>query len=139
MIFLDIMTLYREELLEHYKDPQNFGKIEDPDFVSKEHNPLCGDQQEWMVKLESAHGSGGQTENTKLQKIISDVKFTGDGCAISIASASMLSEHVKGKALREIQDMTHEDMAALIGTTVSPARMKCLMLGLNTVQKGIDS
>ncbi len=117
------MSIYKEELLEHYKDPQNFGEISEADIIVEENNPLCGDKQKWFLKLTD--------EN------VDSLGFTGDGCAISMAASSMLSEELKGKTSEEILVMGEEDMKKIVGIDVSPARMKCLMLGLHTIQKGL--
>lgn len=117
------MSVYKEELLEHYHDPQNFGEVEGADIAVEENNPLCGDKQKWFLKLAD--------EN------ISKIGFTGDGCAISMAAASMLSEELKNKSTNEIMSLGEDDMKRIVGVDVSPARMKCLMLGLQTVQKGL--
>ncbi len=122
------MSIYKEEILEHYKDPQNFGELDGADVVVEEHNPLCGDNQKWSIKF--------KIQNSKF-KTVEDIRFTGDGCAISMATASMLSEKVKGMTIDNIQGMSRKDMVKLIGTDVSPARVKCLMLSLNAIKKGL--
>lgn len=124
------MSIYKEELLEHYKDPQNFGELSDADVVTDEHNPLCGDQQQWFLQL---------TTDNEQQTTIKNVRFTGDGCAISMASASMLSEVLKGKSVDDILKMGEDDMKKIVGIDVAPARIKCLMLGLHSVQKGLKN
>lgn len=113
--------MYAENVLDHYRSPKNFGKMENPDLKHRELNPLCGDEYEFQIKL-----SGGS---------IGDVKFNGDGCAISMASASMLSEFVKGKEKSEILKMSFGDIVKLLGISVSPAREKCAMLPLSILKK----
>jgi nitrogen fixation NifU-like protein len=120
---MNMDEIYREELLEHYKHPQNYGKLIKPHIKKEDSNPLCGDMQEISTHL----------KNEKIH----DIKFTGKGCAISIAAASMLTEHLKGKTLDEVKKMTREDMLDLIGLNLTPTRVKCAMLPLMTIKKGI--
>jgi nitrogen fixation NifU-like protein len=115
------LNMYAEEILDHYRNPKNFGKMEKPDVKIGDVNPLCGDRYEFQAKLK-----GGKIE---------DVKFRGDGCAISTASASILSEHIKGKKISEIKNMSEADLLKLLGIEVSPVRMKCAMLPFNIVKK----
>lgn len=115
------LDMYAEEILDHYRNPKNFGKLDKPDVKVRELNPLCGDQYEFQVKV-----SGGK---------IADVKFNGDGCAISTASASMLSEFIKGKKISDLKKMEQKDLLKILGIEVSPARMKCAMLAFGIVKK----
>ncbi|MDO8657318.1 MAG: iron-sulfur cluster assembly scaffold protein [Candidatus Levybacteria bacterium] len=119
-------NLYREEILEHYQNPQNFGKLKSFDVSSKQTNPFCGDEIEIFVKL----ASQGQT----LQKI----GFIGKGCAICIAAASILTEFAKGKTKKQLTKFTEKDMLSLLGIQVSETRKKCALLGL-AVLKGCIS
>jgi nitrogen fixation NifU-like protein len=118
------LDMYAEEILDHYRNPKNFGKLDRPDVKVRELNPLCGDQYEFQVKV-----SGGR---------ITDVKFNGDGCAISTASASMLSEFIKGKNISDLKRMDQKDLLGLLKIEVSPARMKCAMLAFDIVKKVAD-
>ncbi len=113
--------IYREEILEHWQNPQNFGSIKKADSVIEQINPLCGDQLTFYFKIK-----GGKIEN---------VAFTGNGCAISIASASILSEAIKGKKMETIGKITGKDMLEFLGGTVAPARLKCAFLALEAVKK----
>ena len=113
------LDMYAEEILDNYRNPKNFGKMENPDVVYKELNPLCGDEYEFQLKLEG--------------EIVKDVKFRGDGCAISMASSSMLSEFVKGKSVSELERLTPDDVFKLLKISVSPARMKCALLSLSVL------
>ena len=122
-------TLYKEELLEHYKNPNNFGALEDADFELEKINPLCGDKQKWYIKF---------ALNETGDKIVSSAGFTGDGCAISIAMASILSETIKGKTKEDILNITKDNMSDMIGAQVSPARTKCLLLSLHAVQEIVN-
>ena len=115
--------LYRENILEHYKHPQNKGRIAHADIHHHESNPLCGDEIFIDVKLNS--------------KKALDIKFDGRGCAISQAAASMLTEAVKGKTLEEIQNLKKEDMLDLLSIPIGPVRMKCALLAWDTLQSGI--
>lgn len=117
--------LYREEILEHYKEPHNYGEIKDADKVAIAHNALCGDRQQWYLVF----------EETATGKVIKDISFIGDGCVISTAAASLLSEYIKGKLVSELENMDQKTMENLIGTNVTEARMKCLMLSLNTLKE----
>lgn len=113
-------TLYKEEVLEHYISPQNFGKLEKFDANSKQLNPFCGDEVEIFVRFIN-------------EKII-DIGFIGQGCAISIAAASILTEYVKGKTKKELTKFLEGDMLSLLGIEVSQTRKKCALLALYTLR-----
>ncbi len=115
------MDLYREEILEHWKSPQNFGKLSGADLVVEQINPLCGDAVTFYFKIRN-------------KKII-NVSFEGKGCAISIASASILSEEIKGKQVSAISKITGEDVIKLLGTQLTAARLKCAFLSLEAIRK----
>lgn len=112
--------LYRDYILDHYKNPRNFGELPDATSRYSDNNPLCGD--ELTIALKVVDGR------------VEDVKFTGKGCAISQASASMLTEQVKGKTLDEIKAIDREAVLENLGITISPARIKCAMLSLKTLK-----
>ena len=114
--------LYREQILDHARNPHNFGEIEDPDFTYEDSNPLCGDRVRIDVKVEDG--------------IIADIKFSGRGCAISQASASMLTDMMKGQKVDEIRELSAEDMLDELGIQISPARVKCALLGLKVLKSG---
>jgi nitrogen fixation NifU-like protein len=116
--------LYRDEILEHYREPHNFGTLDAPDASYEGHNPLCGDRITMMLIVDD---SG----------TVSDVAFSGRGCAISQASASMLTDEVKGRPVSEIEDMTNHDILELLGIEISPARLKCALLSLDTLQHAL--
>jgi len=120
--------LYRDYILEHYRAPHNFGTLEHPDAAYEGYNPLCGDRITMMLAIDDA----GQTE------IISDVAFTGRGCAISQASASLLTDRIKGKPLEEVARIGRADVLEELGIEISPARLKCALLSLDTLQKALD-
>ena len=115
---------YREEILEHYTRPHNYGRLENPDITHEEHNPLCGDQVRFDLQLDG----DGHT--------VKDVRFSGVGCAISKASASMLSDLILGKTLDEIKGLTSEDVLDELGIDLGPVRLKCALLPLKVVKVG---
>ena len=116
--------LYRDEILEHYRNPHNFGILESPTTAKEGANPLCGDRITLML--------GINDEGT-----VEDVAFTGRGCAISQASASMLTDEIKGKPLTEIATLGKQDVLDNLGIEISPARMKCAMLSLETLRDAV--
>jgi nitrogen fixation NifU-like protein len=111
--------LYRDYILEHYRRPHNFGVVEDADASYEGANPLCGDRITLMI---------GVTDG-----VVDRVGFTGRGCAISQASASLLTDEIKGKAIEDVEKLTPDDLLELIGVEISPARLKCALLSLDTV------
>jgi nitrogen fixation NifU-like protein len=120
--------LYREYLLDHYKNPKNFGEIKNSDIHKHDNNPLCGDEIEIFAKVD---GKNGKDEKIK------EIKFKGHGCVICMASASILMDEIEGKKLKDIQKMQTEDMLKLLGIELTPARIKCMMLPLKALQKGM--
>lgn len=115
------MDFYREEILEHWRNPQNYGEMKKPDFVIEQVNPLCGDEVTFYFKINKGK--------------VFDVKFQGSGCAISVASASMLSEAIKGKKVSSVKKITGQNVLKLIGGNVAPARLKCVFLSLEAIKK----
>ncbi|MBA3850795.1 MAG: iron-sulfur cluster assembly scaffold protein [Chloroflexi bacterium] len=113
--------LYRDEILEHYRRPHNFGTLPAPDATYEGSNPLCGDRLTMMLGI----GDSGTVE---------EVAFTGRGCAISQASASMLTDGIKGKRLDELARLGAQDVLDDLGIEISPARLKCALLSLETLQ-----
>jgi nitrogen fixation NifU-like protein len=111
--------LYRDYILEHYRRPHNFGVLDDPSATYEGSNPLCGDRITMMLGIKDG--------------VVSDVAFTGRGCAISQASASLLTDEIKGKTVEEVEKLTPDDLLDLIGVEISPARLKCALLSLDTV------
>lgn len=114
--------LYREIILEHWQHPQNYGEIKDPDINATGNNPVCGDRIRMTAILQDGR--------------IADIAFIGEGCAISKASASLFTEHIKGKPLDKIKAMSNQDVIALLGIDVTPARMKCALLAYTTLKVG---
>ena len=115
-------SLYREVILDHYKNPRGHGVIEDADAEAEGQNPLCGDE----VSIYVAFGEDGET--------IEDVKFSGRGCAISQAATSMLMEMTKGRTAAEVATLDKEELLEEIGIPLTPVRLKCAMLGLTTLK-----
>jgi nitrogen fixation NifU-like protein len=111
---------YRDYILEHYRHPRNFGTLERPDVAAEDINPLCGDQIRMELKLEDG--------------VVSDVRFSGKGCAISQASASMLTERIKGMNLADVAKLSKDAVLEDVGIGISPTRMKCAMLGLRVLK-----
>jgi nitrogen fixation NifU-like protein len=113
--------LYREYILEHYKRPHNWGELEHPDLEAQDLNPLCGDE----LKVQLAIDPDGR---------VADVAFSGHGCAISQAAASMISDEVKGMQVRDLLSLEREAVLDLLGIDISATRMKCAMLALKVLK-----
>ena len=114
--------LYREVILDHYKNPRGHGELEDADAHADGQNPLCGDE----VSIYVAFGDDGDT--------IDEVKFSGRGCAISQAATSMLTEMVAGRTATEVATLDKDELLEEIGIPLTPVRLKCAMLGLTTLK-----
>jgi nitrogen fixation protein NifU and related proteins len=115
-------SLYREVILDHYKNPRGHGVIEDADAEAEGQNPLCGDE----VSIYVAFGEDGET--------IDELKFSGRGCAISQAATSMLMEMAKGRTAEQVATMDKDELLEEIGVPLTPVRLKCAMLGLTTLK-----
>ena len=113
-------SLYAEEILDHYKHPRNNGHLEHPDIHVDANNPLCGDRLSMDILV----------KNGKVE----DVRFSGRGCAISQAAASMLTERMVGEPLEELASTTRDDILEMLGVEVSYARMKCATLSLGLLR-----
>lgn len=113
--------LYREIILEHWSHPQNYGVIKNADFDISDNNPLCGDE----LRL---------TGKTKDGKLVS-ISFTGDGCAISKASASLFTEKIKGMTIDAIKQISPQEVLEEVGISLTPARMKCALLVYTTLKR----
>ena len=114
---------YREYILDHYRNPRNRGTIEAPDYTYEDSNPLCGDELRMDLKVKDG--------------VVEDVKFSGRGCAISQASASMLTEMIEGKPLDEVKQVSKEDVLEMLGIPLSPVRVKCALLGLKVLKGSV--
>ncbi len=112
---------YKEYILDHYRNPRNFGTIEQPTATAEDLNPLCGD----TIRMDLAVGADGR---------VAEVKFSGKGCAISQASASMLTESIKGMKLEDVAKLPQDAVLENVGIGISPTRMKCAMLGLKVLK-----
>ena len=120
----DIEIMYQENILDHYKNPRNSGRIENASVHHHEKNPLCGDELDIFLIID---------KNCK----VNDVKIEAHGCAISTASASMLGEKVKGMHADEIRKLKKEDILEMLGIPISPARLKCAILSLDTFKNAV--
>jgi nitrogen fixation protein NifU and related proteins len=114
--------LYREVILDHYKNPRGHGELEDADAHAEGQNPLCGDE----VSIFVAFGDDDDT--------IDEVKFSGRGCAISQAATSMLTEMVQGRSAKEVASLPRDELLEEIGIPLTPVRLKCALLGLSTLK-----
>ena len=117
-------SMYKEHILDLYKNPRNFGELANPTNSHHGNNPLCGDEITIQLII-------------KDDKIV-DVKFKGVGCAISIASASLLTDHIKNMNVETIKNLTKDDILDLMHIPISPIRLKCALLSLETLHKSIE-
>jgi nitrogen fixation protein NifU and related proteins len=113
--------LYREQILEHYKRPRNFGRPEEFDLEFEDVNPFCGDEQHVFIRLDR-------------QSRVAEVSFEGKGCAISTAATSMLTDELEGKSREELLRLDKDFVLDLLGIDISATRMKCALLGLKIVK-----
>src|SRR5918911_1989958 len=114
-------ALYREQILEHYKHPHNFGHLDAPDLEFEDTNPLCGDELKVELKVDD-------------ERRITDIAFSGQGCAISQASASMVSDEIKGMSVDELLKLDKNFVLELLGIDISATRMKCALLSLKVLK-----
>ena len=117
----NLMSLYKEIILEHYKNPKNFGKLSNFTHEAESNNPLCGDKISMQVNV--------------VNDVVADIAFSGEGCAISLASASILTETLKGKTLSEAKGFQPKDLTNLLGIEVGPVRIKCALLPLEVFKR----
>jgi len=115
--------LFREHILDHYQHPRCHGTLEDADVTYEDANTLCGDRIRMDVRTREGR--------------IEQVRFSGNGCSISQAAASMLCEHVEGRTLDEIKQLTREDVLEMLGIELGPVRLKCALLALKTLKAGV--
>jgi nitrogen fixation NifU-like protein len=113
--------LYRENILQHYKRPHHWGELESPDLEAEDFNPLCGDELKVQIKV----GADG---------LVEDIAFSGHGCAISQASASMASDEVVGMPVDQLIKLDREFILELLGIDISATRMKCALLSLKVLR-----
>ena len=116
------MNIYQEELLDHYENPSNYGTLPNPNISHEEDNPLCGDR----IRIDLI------VEEDKIK----EVRFSGHGCTISQAAASMLTEEIEGKTLAEVKQLTKADILDMIGIPLGPVRLKCALLALKVLKAG---
>jgi nitrogen fixation NifU-like protein len=112
--------MFRENILEHYRHPRNQGTLEQPDITYEDANPLCGDRIRMDLQVKDGK--------------IDAVRFSGHGCSISQAAASMLSERIEGRPLEEVRKLTRDDMLEMLGIELGPVRLKCALLALKTLK-----
>ena len=115
--------LYRQNILDHYQSPRNFGTLEHPDISAEDSNPLCGDVIRIDLKIEDGK--------------VADVRFSGKGCSISRAAASMLTEEIRGKSLEEVKRIGKDEVLEMLGIELGPVRLKCALLALKTLKVGV--
>ena len=118
-------SIYSEIILDYYRHPRNKGNLSPHLIQAKDSNPLCGDVIEIQMQLDNGN--------------VKDVRYNGQGCAISQASASMLTELVKGKSLEEVRKISKEEILSLIGGELSAVRLKCALLSLKVLKTGVYS
>jgi len=116
----ELDSLYREVILDHYKNPRGHGVIVEPDAQAEGQNPLCGDEVTIAVEFDG--------------DAIADVKFQGRGCAISQAATSMLMDMVKGRTAQEVASMSRDELLEEVGIPLTPVRLKCALLGLGVLK-----
>jgi len=112
--------MYRDYILDHYKNPRNQGDLAGATNTYADSNPLCGDELSMALRIEDDR--------------VADVRFNGKGCAISVASASILTDEIKGKTLDEIKAIDRDHVLESLGISISPARIKCALLSLKTLK-----
>jgi nitrogen fixation NifU-like protein len=115
--------LFRENILDHYKNPRNRGTLDHPDITYEDANPLCGDKLRMDFKVKDG--------------TIEQVRFSGTGCSISQAAASMLCERIEGKTLDEVKKISKDDVLEMLGIELGPVRLKCALLSLKTLKAGV--
>jgi nitrogen fixation protein NifU and related proteins len=120
---MDARHLYQEHVLEHYRNPLHFGHLKTPTSSGQVQNSLCGDELTLELKVDNGR--------------VSDAAFTGRGCAISIASASMITDELIGKSIEELQKVCSRDVLTLLGIEIGPTRIKCALLILDALRKAI--
>lgn len=119
--------LYQEIILQHYRSPKNFGPLPAADWEGAESNPTCGDHIEVRLKLDPSH------------QRIEEIRFTGDGCAISVASTSLLTLQVAGRSVEEVGHITRDDVLKQLGIPLSPVRLKCALTGFSALGRALHS
>ena len=116
--------MYRQQILDHYKSPRNYGELEEPTFTHVGENPMCGDEITIDVRLDDE------------SEVIEAIAFRGEGCAISQAAASMLTDDLEGRTIEELLAMDRDDVIEMLGVDISPMRVKCAVLAEKVAQDG---
>jgi nitrogen fixation protein NifU and related proteins len=119
--------MYQERILQHYRSPKNFGQLDHPDFSGEESNPLCGDHIRMDIRLDPS------------KEKIAEVRFSGDGCAISMASASMLTQKLLGQPLSAVEKVSRDDVLQLVAIPLSPVRVKCALTGFTALGRALHT
>ena len=114
--------LYRDNIIDHYQNPRNYGKLEHPDISYEDSNPVCGDEIRLDLKIQDGR--------------VADARFEGHGCSISQASASMLTEDIIGKTLEEVKQIDKQYLLDMLGIPLGPVRLKCALLSLKVLKAG---
>jgi len=117
-----VEDLYRDNIIDHYQNPRNFGTLEQPDISYEDSNPVCGDEIRMDLKVQDGR--------------VTDARFQGHGCSISQASASMLTEEIIGKTLDEVKQIDKQYLLQLLGIPLGPVRLKCALLSLKVLKAG---
>jgi nitrogen fixation NifU-like protein len=120
-----MQDMYQERILQHYRAPKNFGTMPEPTMAAEESNPLCGDHIRIELKLDEA------------KTTLEDIKFSGDGCAISMASASLMTVQLRGKPMEEVRRLTQDDVIKLLAIPLSPVRIKCALTGFSALGQAL--
>lgn len=120
---MSLDDFYRQNILDHYQNPRNWGTLPAPDITAEDANPLCGDRLHMDLAVKDGR--------------IEQVRFTGQGCSISRAAASMLSEAIEGKTVDEVKKLGREDVLEMLGIDLGPVRLKCALLALKTLKLGL--
>lgn len=114
--------LYRDNIIDHYQNPRNYGTLEHPDISYEDSNPVCGDELRIDLQIRDSQ--------------VVDARFTGHGCSISQASASMLTEEIIGKTLEEVKQIDKQYLLDMLGIPLGPVRLKCALLSLKVLKAG---
>lgn len=118
-------ALYSDILLDHFRHPRNYGSLDSPDISNEQFNPLCGDRIRLELKLEGSK--------------VSEAGFKGDGCAISMAAASLLTELISGEDVREVGSITDARLISALESDIKPARFQCALLPLHALREGLKN
>jgi nitrogen fixation NifU-like protein len=117
-----VEDLYRDNIIDHYQNPRNYGTLESPDISYEDSNPVCGDEIRMDLKIQDGR--------------VADARFQGHGCSISQASASMLTEEINGKTLEEVKQIDKQYLLDMLGIPLGPVRLKCALLSLKVLKAG---